>query len=226
MLPYHSGRRGLLPLLCERWLAEGGVNENTAHVGMIEPLQIQNVRGAPKMVKYDIYGEFEVPRKKAAHGKRVLDNSKEALNDFWTNVESVVPGLSTARGCYIFSIRAGKGFKPWYVGQSKTGFLNECFTPHKVNHYHDVINDITSGTPVLVFVSRLTSGGNFSKKYATGELAFIEKQLISIALSKNTELKNIKNTKFPKSLQIPGILNSPAGKPGKGASLLRRVLTV
>ena len=73
------------------------------------------------MVKYDIYGEFEVPRKKAAHGKRVLDNSKDALNDFWTNVESVVPGLSTARGCYIFSIRAGKGFKPWYVGQSKTG---------------------------------------------------------------------------------------------------------
>ena len=167
------------------------------------------------MIKYDAYGVFEVPRMKAAHGKRVLDSSKEALDGFWKEVEDQVPGLSTARGCYIFSTRAGQGYKPWYVGQSKTGFVNECFKSHKVNHYHDVLNSITKGTPVLVFVARLTPGGGFSKKYAEGELGFIEKQLISLALSKNAELKNTKNTKFPRSLQIPGVLNSPAGKSGK-----------
>jgi len=66
---------------------------------------------------------------------------KNSLNKFWSRVDDELKvGLPGAIGCYIFSIRAGRGVKPWYVGLAeKQSFRKECFTSHKLNHYNNAI---------------------------------------------------------------------------------------
>ena len=68
---------------------------------------------------YETFGPFEVPRKVGARGKKVLDFSSPSINRFWDDVESEVTGLSKARGCYLFGIRAGRGIKPCILDNRK-----------------------------------------------------------------------------------------------------------
>ena len=172
---------------------------------------------------YETYGEFVVPRKQTPKGK-VFDDSTKVLNDFWDMVDQQTPGLSKARGCYIFAIKAGKGIKPWYVGQTKKTFRDECFQPQKKSHYNNVINDIAKGTPVMILVARHTPKGKLAKALPLSEADFVEQLLISQSLSANSELVNTKNTAFIKKIRVPGVLNSPAGKPSPGAKLLKSLL--
>ena len=79
--------------------------------------------------KYDVFGPFKIPR---TENRQRVD--RRGLRDFWNEVETLRQrneSLASASGCYIFAIRAGKGAKPWYVGQATKTFRQECFTPHK-----------------------------------------------------------------------------------------------
>ena len=174
---------------------------------------------------YETYGEFEVPYPKAKKGK-ALDFSKEALNEFWGDIDEKHPGLSAALGCYIFAIRAAKGIRPWYVGQTKKSFKDECFQPDKKVHYNNVLNDIAKGTPVMILVARRTPKGKLAKALPLKEADFVEQLLISQAISKNSNLVNTKNTSFIKNINLPGVLNSPKGKPAPGAKLLKSLLGI
>ena len=100
--------------------------------------------------RYWVYGPFEIPR--------IADRSEvdgAGLSGFWKEVETRDVGLAMASGCYVFGIRAAKGATPWYVGQAKVSFRQECFTRHKLNHYNSVIAHRT-GTPILFLVARAT----------------------------------------------------------------------
>ncbi|MCY4383387.1 MAG: hypothetical protein OXE44_09590 [Nitrospinae bacterium] len=176
---------------------------------------------------YETYGEFEVPRKQTPKGK-VFDDSTKVINDFWEMVDQQTPGLSKAQGCYVFAIKASKGIKPWYVGQTKKTFKDECFQPQKKAHYNNVINNTGKGTPVMILVARHTSEKKtkLSKALPLSEANFVEQLLISQSLSANSELVNTKNTSFIKKIQIPGVLNSPKGKPSIGAKLLKSLLGI
>lgn len=178
------------------------------------------------MSYYNAYGPFELPRKPGAK-KKVFDGSNSAEKEFWERVEKQNKGLSKARGCYIFAMRGGGGINPWYVGQSKTGFIKECFQPAKKNQYHNVIND-KKGTPILFLIARHTSIGNtFSKgQLPKNEADFVERHLIGLALRKNPNLNNIQNTAFLKKLKIQGVLNNPKGKPSMIVKELRSVLGI
>ena len=79
---------------------------------------------------YETYGEFEVPRKQTPKGK-AFEDSKNVLKDFWAKVDQKHPGLSAALGCYIFAIKAAKGIKPWYVGQTKNHSKMNVSNPQK-----------------------------------------------------------------------------------------------
>ena len=170
---------------------------------------------------YETYGEFEVPYKAGKGGKIVF---KEGLNKFWNDLDEKHRSLSIGRGCYIFAIRASKGMKPWYVGQTKKTFRDECFQPTKLNHYNNVLSNTAKGTPVLILVARHTPKGKFSKNLNVKEADFVEQLFITHALSKNNDLMNKKDTRFLRDLQIPGVLNSPKGKPSVGAKLLKSLL--
>ena len=175
-------------------------------------------------IRYGIFGGFEVPQKAFKKRGKVFDDSKCALKQFWDAVDEACPGLSNACGCYVFAVRTAKGIKPWYVGQTKKSFKEECYEPTKRNHYHGVFHKVRSGTPILIFVARRTEGGRFSRKLKEDEADFVEKRLIGLALKQNPDLCNIQNTQFIRDIQIPGILNSPPGKPTPATAVLRMTM--
>lgn len=161
-------------------------------------------------MKYYPYGPLEIPLTK----RRVAYRNKNPLSLFWDQFDELLPGVSEAVGCYIFSIRAGKGIRPWYVGMAeKQSFRKECFAPHKLLNYNDCLSD-RKGTPVLTLLPKLTATGRFAKKGANGhrDIRFLENMLISTCLQRNTELLNIKSTKLLKELEVPGLINTPRGR--------------
>ena len=146
---------------------------------------------------------------------------------FWNEeVEENDPGLANASGCYIFGIRAGKGATPWYVGQAKNTFQDECFTDSKLLRYNKVLAGGEKGTPILLLLARKTPKGKSVKSLTKLEADSLENLLIYNCLRANQRLLNISGTSFFKEARIPGLLNSPQGAPLAGASFLRRLLNL
>ena len=72
-----------------------------------------------------VAGPFELKCKKQATGsaKQVTsENVKEFLasNEF--------AAVSQKQGCYIFGLRASRGFMVWYVGKATKSMKQECLT--------------------------------------------------------------------------------------------------
>ena len=150
---------------------------------------------------------LEIPRQ--ANGLIAAD--KESLREFWDYAEvAVEDGISGGIGCYIFSIRAGRGALPWYVGLAeKQSFRKECFTSHKLVHYNNAVA-ARRGTPVLTLVAKYTPGdkllnptGNEHK-----DIQFLETVLISYRLSRNLDLYNTRDTKMIREMVVPGLLKA------------------
>ena len=176
-------------------------------------------------IRYEVFGPFRVPRKPRRDGKLTLDFSRGALASFWEEVELDRPGLPAGVGCYLFAVRAAKGIRPWYVGQCKGAFEKECFASHKKDIYRDVMDDTMRGTPVLFLITRMTPTGRLSTSLREDEADFLERRLIHDATKANRQLKNVQNTRFVKSLVIPGVLNSPRGKQSSAVTSLKAALT-
>ena len=174
------------------------------------------------MAKYEPFGPFEVPRKNG-----IVDTSQiKKGSEFWEGIEAYQKGLSTAHGCYIFSIRAGRGIRPWYVGQAKgkNGFLQEVLSDNKLKHYNDVIA-AQRGTPILQFLARVTDGGKLSKSKDQREIDYMETILIGMAYYENTDLKNTKVAKSAGKLIIPGITGGEGkGRPSEAIQVLKTTL--
>lgn len=108
-----------------------------------------------------------------------------------------------------------------------TAFSGECFQPHKINHYNNVLRRYERAIPQLILIAKVTpTRGNFARPNANGhkDVEELEDFLIGIAYAKNHELANIHGTKFLQNAVIPGVLNSPTGNPGKSASTLKALL--
>jgi hypothetical protein len=147
---------------------------------------------------------------------------KESLSTFWSRVDTELEdGLSGAIGCYIFSIRAGKGVLPWYVGLAeKQSFRKECFTSHKLVHYNNAIAK-RKGTPLLTLIAKYTPGKKKIIKPTGNEhrdVQFLEMMLISSCVGRNADLYNIRDTKLLREMVVPGLLNTPQGKAAASVS--------
>lgn len=157
------------------------------------------------------YDAMRIP--KANNG--LINKEKKALATFWDQVDDELRnGLSESVGCYIFSIRAGRGILPWYVGLAqKQTFKKECFTPHKLNHYNDAIA-ARKGTPLLTLVPKLTKTERFAKPSKRGhkDIEFLENMLIGTCLQRNADLLNKRDTKMLREMTVHGLLNNPRGK--------------
>src|SRR5664280_1415908 len=154
---------------------------------------------------------IEIPRQ--SNGLIAAD--KDPLTAFWSRVDKELEeGLSAAIGCYLFSIRAGKGALPWYVGfAEKQSFRKECFTNHKLVHYNNVIAN-RKGTTLLTLVAKYTPKGKLINPTGNEhrDIQFLETILISNCLRRNTDLYNIKDTKLFREMIVPGLLNTSKGK--------------
>ena len=166
---------------------------------------------------------IEMPRQ--ASGLIAAD--KASLNSFWANLDARLEGeVSEGIGCYIFSVRAGRGVLPWYVGKAeKQSFRSECFAAHKLNHYNNIVAS-RRGTPLLTLVAkytptdRLVKPGNSDHR----DISFLETMLISAAIRRNPEVFNVRDTKLLREMTVPGMLNTPPGKAHSSVASFRDLM--
>jgi hypothetical protein len=170
---------------------------------------------------FDVRGPYELKR----IGPKGLVNrdSREALQEC---VATEDEGLLDACGCYVFSLRAGPGFTPWYVGQSqKRSIIQEAMNSDNLVKYNEVLNG-RKGTPILFLLPLQTPTGRYAKQ-PDGSLPaidFLERWLIAAALEKNPDLINNRETKFLREIHVRGILNASQGEAHSASTALRQTL--
>ena len=141
---------------------------------------------------------------------------RQSLTEFWNRVDGELEdGLSGAIGCYIFSVRAGNGSLPWYVGMAEMqSFRRECFQPHKLVHYNNILAARGAGTPLLTLIAKYTPTGRLVGPTGNehNDIQFLETLLIGKCIARNFDLYNKRDTRFLREMIVPGLLNSPQGR--------------
>lgn len=160
----------------------------------------------------DSRSPFDIPFYQGKAGRTITDDN---IKDFWSQNAP----LGQRRGCYVFGIRAGKGFTPGYVGKATKTFRKEAFAPHKLTRYQQFLADYKRGTPVLFFLTAPTKKGAPN----VAHIADLEAFLIQTALAANPDLLNIKGTKA-EEWGVGGVLRGGKGKPTVAAQSLRQML--
>lgn len=157
------------------------------------------------------YGPFELPRDDG--GLLLLDRS--GRKSIWDSVDHADPGLADACGCYVFAIRNGGGILPWYVGKAeRQSFKLESLTEHKTTKYNEALLACGKGTPLLYLYARVTrERHNFSKPTRSEyrDVSYLEKMLIGLALRRNPNVLNARETELLRTMCVPGLLNTKPG---------------
>ncbi len=170
------------------------------------------------------YDSIEMPRGTGG----IIADDKRSLSAFWNAVDEVCGyQISTACGCYVFSIRAGRGVLPWYVGKAeKQSFRAECFAAHKLNIYNKVLANRKGGTPLLTFVAKHTPNWAIVSPRGSNQkdIQFLEDFLIASAIQRNPRLVNIRSTKMLKDMIVHGVLNTPQGKQRESVRAFRELM--
>ena len=168
------------------------------------------------MTQFNVTKGFKVPIRKLKSGCRIVDTNK--LDEFWKHCDH----LANKRGCYVFSMKAAKGEKPFYVGKAaKQSFRNECFSPHKRADHYNVILGERIGTPYLSFVAQQKVKG----KWSLTAIDEVEKFLIAIGFARNPELSNRKGLPN-QTWSIQGVVAAGKGKPSAEAKAFRTLMGI
>ncbi|QGM44455.1 hypothetical protein [Methylocystis heyeri] len=170
-----------------------------------------------RILNFDVVGPFVITR----HGpKKLID--KQSCSDLRNEVETAWEGLSDACGCYVFAVRAGKGFTPFYAGQQACArpLVAEALNPANITKYNGVPHK--KGNPVIFLLPMVTSTGRLRKRPENGKslrtINFLEDWLIATCLVKNPDLINNRKTKILRNIHVTGILNARPGSGKNGAS--------
>jgi len=156
---------------------------------------------------------FEIPVLKQLLGGRRIDHAR--LGNFW----EATGALAVQRGCYVFSLKAGKGEKPWYVCKaSRQSLKGECFSLHKLSIYNDILGN-RNGIPRLTLVIPKRTKG----KWPMLAIDEVEEFLIGYAASRNTNLAN--KRRLPnQSWSIHGVVANTVGAPTLEASAFKKLM--
>jgi hypothetical protein len=166
---------------------------------------------------FEPYGPFDLPFETLPRGRRIA--SDEAIAEWWEYLD--YDKLGDARGVFVFSLRAGKGYTPYYVGKtSRQTFARECFTSHKRDKYNHALA-LQAGTPMLSLLAHPTRRGPVNHSAIDG----LELELIQHAYARNPdELMNERRIEDLPIYSVAGVLRSGRGKPSKDARELKRIL--
>jgi hypothetical protein len=129
-----------------------------------------------------VSGPFDIPFTLSQAKIKRIDGPQ--VKQFWLKAETTA--FHTKQGVYVFATRAGKGYRPVYVGKTTKGFKRECFTPHKLHHYAQALSDGEKGSPVMFFIALPGKLDKVSKKVVSE----IEDLMIQFAVAKNPNLRN------------------------------------
>lgn len=176
-------------------------------------------------MNFSAAGVFEIKRQKNRH----VDVSPRSKKEFWSLVEKEYPGLRHAAGCYVFVTFNSRSAVPWYVGKAeRQSFEKEVFALHKVHHYNEVLAS-QKGTPYVFLIPRVKASRVPCKptRAETPSIRLLEMLLIGMALRRNPQLRNTRDTSLLRKLNIEGLLNSKIrGRPGTASLHLRKALSM
>ena len=163
-----------------------------------------------------VFGGYEIPVIRQRRGGRRVD--VVGLKTFWQATEDI----AQHHGCYVFSMRAGKGEKPWYVGKaSRQSFAAECFALHKLNIYNDILGN-RAGTPRLTFIVPVRSSRGGWPMVVIDE---VEMFLIGYAASRNAALANKRNLPS-QNWTIQGVVPATRGARTFEATSFKRLMGI
>lgn len=175
---------------------------------------------------FDMYGPFELGRSAGS-----ITGQQPAL---WEAVRGACARwyadeteLERAIGCYAFGLKNGDSLVPWYVGMTiaERGFRGEVLEPHKRGHYNAVLEE-RRGIPVLFLMPLLTPEGRFSRDRGSNKvlIQWVEKMLFGVAVERNPNCRNLRDTKFLRQVVVRGVFNDGAiGRPGPSVVAARRM---
>ena len=168
---------------------------------------------------FDTYGPLNIARTDG-----VITNGQAKL---WDAADATCDGVSEAIGCYMFCIAHGKAVRPWYVGMTvaQGGLKAEAFTPHKLKIYNKVM-DKKRGRPVLFLFPLMTPSERFAQGAAAHKklIQWLERYLMMTAFARNPEIKNVRDMKFLRQVEVLGVLGKRPGRPYQQAADVRRAL--
>lgn len=167
---------------------------------------------------FEIVGPIELPFYQVESGSHKYIRPIE-VERFWALEES--QSIASRKGCYVFALRASRGFRPWYIGMTVRGMRQEIFQPHKRGIYNDVLVRGNKGTPVFFFVVAKSSRGRPPKN----AIYEIETFLIQAAVTKYGEdqIMNDRKTWLPR-WQIEGVIRGTRGRPPEQAIRFRKMM--
>ena len=161
-------------------------------------------------MNFEVAGPFKLRR---VNGMIKKKEGKEKLRK---DLREWDEDLVDSHGCYVFAIKAGKGWTPYYAGQAlRRTIFAEATHVDKLQKYNEVLSEYSRGTPVLFFLPWLTDSGKKyrrkSKRKSSTTLDFLEDWLIALCYRRNNELINVSRTKLLKLIRVRGVLNAAPG---------------
>lgn len=175
-----------------------------------------NEKVAVKPTKmFQVIGPLEVGTDKSA--RRIEKSHAKA---FW-ETHPKAHDVQRRIGCYVFAIRAAKGVRPVYVGRTWKSFAQEAFGLHQRDYYNAELANIVKGTPVMFFVIYPSGKGKPNRRM----IRDLEEFLIQVAVTKNSNLRNVQNRK-EKKWGIQGVIRSGKGKTSKTSTDFKKALSI
>jgi hypothetical protein len=162
---------------------------------------------------FEVSKSFYVP---CDSNKYIRDD--ENIDKFWEEAYY----FKEKQGCYVFAVRAARGYTPWYVGKTNKSFKEECFTDNKLVKYNNVLhpkNEKLHGKPVIFFIA--PPGGK--KKVRKKIVNELETFLIRTAKFTNPKLMNKMNVKLP-DWGIKGVIRGGSGSPTSEARSFSKMM--
>jgi hypothetical protein len=145
-------------------------------------------RSLGELMNFELAGPFKL---KCYRG---VVKKKESREQLLKNLKEWDEDLPSAHGCYVFAIRAGKGWTPYYAGQAlRRTIFAEATHVDKLQKYNEVLADYERGTPVLFFLPWVTDGGERYRRLtrrSSSTLDFLEdspSRLASVTPSQHLE---------------------------------------
>lgn len=173
---------------------------------------------------FDVYGPYDVDR--------VDGHVVRAGQSMWAEAEAQDAGLARAWGCYMFCLQNGASVVPWYVGMTVAngGFRDEVFADHKLDVYNWLSE--SRGKRTMLLFPMMTGDASYSGQFSRNRnsidiIKWLERTLIGLALDRNPELLNLRDTKMLRSVTVRGVIGSKAkGRPYQEVKYARKALGI
>jgi hypothetical protein len=159
--------------------------------------------------------------------------SPDAIDKLFDEIKAAKEGLDDAIGVYIFAKRSGRGkLIPLYVGKTDRGF------GVRFRHHLDVgrfAGSLTKGDRLNIFlIAHATSPKRLKRvtpkmrdsKNGMKSINELEFALIGSCIELNPNLINKRESRFHRTLHVPGYWNSPAHERDASAKKLAAMLKI